>query len=141
MTSQKPKPLFPGEITPIQLPVLSIEEPAQRVMPTPVPVVIPLRTVKGGVVYVAQLARSLPISILYEIVVSEEKIRKYDMGIGVEYEVSPPTLFASEDVSIKSIYEAILIAATGIKYDGKCAVDKLSVVSNKYDGRCTTNIT
>lgn len=153
MTNEKPKPLFPSEVPKITIPVLSIEEPYDRPMPTPVPVVLPLRTVKGGTAYVAELMRTLPLKVVASILVSEEETRKYELSIKSDYlAVVAPIFYGEGDASIELEYskllewikevnlsldtsiDVVVYSMFGMKYDGYSRGDILAMHGIKYDG-------
>lgn len=103
MTNEKPKALYKSEIPKITIPVFDMEEPADRLMPTPVPVVLPFTTLRGGTTYVSNLMRALPLKTVYQLLVSEVGHRAYNLLLGTGYNVTtPPLIDISKDLLLKT---------------------------------------
>lgn len=115
MAIQKPKPLLSPEVPQIQLPVLSIEEPADRMTPTPVPVVLPLRTIKGGASYVTDISRPVLLMKAIGVLIPSKETRPYELSIGTMYDLSVPLeRSVIKSLGVKSDYwlEALLKCLT-----------------------------
>jgi len=104
MTVKKQKGLLELNIPTIELPPVSIEEPADRPAPDPVPAVLPGIALKGGIPYVAQVERKLGINVSPSILTSVPILRQVELGLGVVVEQVPP-IEREVSAKIKSMAE------------------------------------